>query len=138
MTNRETIQRQIEKCRRIMIPAMITSLVGFVASAITGTMIGGAIGTLMALITFLAFILWVSAILGIAHTVRCPSCNKRLGYLLLDPNYSKTLAPIGMPKDIPSEITECPYCHADLGKQRAKPTPAPYSPPAAGSESGEA
>ena len=97
-----------------MIPAMITSLAGFVATTITNVTIGGAIGALTAIITFLAFIVWVSAIIGIWHTVRCPSCQKRLGYLLLDPNYSKTFAPVGMPKDIPSEIIECPYCHADF------------------------
>ena len=117
MTRHDAIREQIAKCRRMMIPAMVLALVGFVATVITGVTVGGGVSAVAGLVTFAAFLVWVSAFIGISHTVRCPSCHKRLGYLLVDPNYSKTFAPIGMPKDIPETVTECPYCHVDLEQE---------------------
>jgi len=121
MTRRDSIRAQIAKCRRVMRPAMVVALVGFVATAITSVTMGDGIAAVVAIVSFIAAILWISAVLGISQTVRCPSCQKRLGYLLLDPSYSKTFAPIGMPSDIPRTITECPYCHVDFEKEMTEP-----------------
>jgi hypothetical protein len=88
--------------------------------------VGGGTAAVVAIATFIAFLVWVSAVLGISQTVRCPSCQKRLGYLLLDPNYSKTFAPIGMPTDIPTTVTECPYCHVDFEKEMTEPEAGVY------------
>ncbi len=102
---------------------MVVALVGFVATAISSITVGGGTAAVVAIATFIAFLVWVSAVLGISQTVRCPSCQRRLGYLLLDPNYSKTFAPIGMPTDIPTTVTECPYCHVDFEKEMTEPVP---------------
>jgi len=100
---------------------MVVALAGFVATAISNIIMGGGIAVLVASVSFFGFLLWLFAVLGVSHTVRCPSCQKRLGYLLLDPSYSKTFAPIVMPSDIPTTITACPYCHADFEKEMTGP-----------------
>lgn len=120
-SRRDVIRCQIARYRRVLRPAMILTLVGFVASVITGITIGGAIGALTAAFTLCAVAVWVYAVVSIWLKVRCPCCRKRLGYLLLDPSYSRTFAPVGMPKDIPATVTECPYCHADLEEETTAP-----------------
>ena len=109
-----------------MRPAIVVALVGFVATAISSGTVGGGFAVLTTIVTFIAFLVWVSAVLVISKSVRCPSCQKRLGYLLLDPNYSKTFAPIGMPTDIPTTVTECPYCHVDFENEMTEPEAGGY------------
>ena len=62
------------------------------------------------------FAKWVYSVLRLRNVIVCPSCGKPLNYLILDPSYSKTAVQFGIPKDLPSNITACPYCHTDLGK----------------------
>lgn len=106
-----------------MYPAMIVALTGFMVTAISGFFVVEGISALFALVTFMSFLVWTSAVLGISHTVRCPTCQKRLGYLLLDPSYSKTFAPLNMPKDIPERITACPFCYNDFEEEITEPAP---------------
>ena len=71
--------------------------------------------TLLVAITFIGFFTWVWSILRLRKVIICPSCGKPLNYLLTDPSYSKTFAQFSIPKDLPSNITACPYCKADIG-----------------------
>jgi hypothetical protein len=48
--------------------------------------------------------------------LKCYHCNSNLAYLFLDPNYSKTGTSFIFPKELPENVTECPYCHADFQK----------------------
>ena len=48
-----------------------------------------------------------------ARKLACPKCHKKIAYLLLDPSYSKTGSPWLLPKGLPQEMHQCPYCHAD-------------------------
>ena len=48
-----------------------------------------------------------------AEKLACPKCHKKIAYLLLDPSYSKTEGPWLLPKGLPPEMHQCPYCHAD-------------------------
>lgn len=48
-----------------------------------------------------------------ARKLACPKCHNKIAYLLLDPSYSKTGSPWLLPKGLPQEMHQCPYCHAD-------------------------
>ena len=83
------------------------------------------IRNVLSLIIFVSFILWVLAVADAAKNVKCPNCKKKLGYLVLDPNYSKTFSPIWFPRDIPERIKQCPYCQADFSHEVAEQSTPP-------------
>ena len=70
-------------------------------------------------ITFFLAIPAVACVSGLFHCysktkrIACPHCKKRVGYLLLDPNYTKKNdSPLFLPNGLPQNVTECPYCQA--------------------------
>ena len=76
-------------------------------------------------ITFFLAIPGVVCVLGLIHCysktkkIACPHCKKSVGYLLLDPNYSKKKdSPLFLPKGLPQNVTQCPYCQASWDYSR--------------------
>ena len=53
---------------------------------------------------------------GMSHAwnLRCPHCRKKVGYLVIDPNYSKCFFPMLRLPDFPDRIKQCPFCRFDL------------------------
>ncbi|MCK5850245.1 MAG: hypothetical protein KAH23_04960 [Kiritimatiellae bacterium] len=128
MTKHEIILKDIEICRRRIVPLRTIALCGFILLFITQHFFNGdsAIRITLSLITFIVFILWVLAVADVAKKVQCPNCQKKLGYLLLDPSYSKTFSPIWLPRDIPDNINQCPYCHTNFEEEMAEQTDGGY------------
>ena len=76
---------------------------------------GGWLQPIIQVTTLIGFLTGVYSILRLRKVIKCPSCGKPLNYLLIDPSYSKMSVIFGIPNDIPSSITACPYCSAYIG-----------------------
>ena len=55
-----------------------------------------------------------------AWNLHCPHCRKKLGYLVIDPNYSKCVFPMLRLPDFPDRIDRCPFCGFDLESEPEK------------------
>ncbi len=121
MTTRDIFRTEIIRSQSLLKRGATMTLVGFTLMVLSPLFTADFSRltwqpALLAAISGIGFLTWVYSILRLREVIKCPECGKRLNYLLIDPSYGKTLAQFGIPKDLPSNITACPYCHADLGK----------------------
>ncbi len=86
-------------------------------TASPGSLVGGAISLLGAALLWYGIFLFVKVYVAARNTLLCPRCGRKLGYLLLDPSYSKSVyAAIRLP-DFPAAIHECPYCKLNFDRE---------------------
>ena len=121
MTTRDIFRAELARSQSLLKRGMTISILVFVLLAINPLFAEdptrlGALQALLVLLGIFGFGTWVYSVLRLRKVIVCPSCAKPLNYLIIDPSYSKTAVQFGIPKDLPSNITACPYCHADLGK----------------------
>lgn len=121
MTLHDNIRRDIASQSRTISNWRTVALSCLVALFVARLSAGELMQQVISIVTFVGFIGWGLAVYGITKRIQCPGCKKSLGYLLMDPSYSKTYAPLWMPKDIPVNITSCPYCHIDFEKDEEAP-----------------
>ena len=112
MTYRENINILIKRLRRIQLVSLFLILLGFVLTVVglnvyesdqwysKVIILIGVIGE---------FYCWAKA-----RQIKCPQCGKSLGYLLLDPSYSKTNGVILLPKELPPDRHCCAFCKASF------------------------
>ena len=121
MTTRDKFRKEIIRSQSLLKRGAAMTLGGFALLIFTPLFTEDSsrftwLPVLLAVITGIGFLTWVYSILRLREVIKCPACDKRLNYLLIDPSYSKTLAQFGIPKDLPDNVSACPYCHTDLGK----------------------
>ena len=121
MTTRDKFRKEIIRSQSLLKRGAAMTLGGFALMVFTPLFTEDSsrytcLPALLAVITGIGFFTWVYSILRLRGVIKCPSCGKRLSYLLTDPSYSKTAAQFGIPGDLPNNITDCPYCHEDLGQ----------------------
>ena len=110
MTFREKTTQLLRKLWRIQLVSLILILLGFVLPFFgweSKVMLYGKILMLIGLMG--EFYCWAKA-----RQIKCPQCGKKLGYLLLDPSYSKTNGAILLPKELPPDRHCCVYCKASF------------------------
>ena len=120
MTTRDKFRADIARSQSLLKRGATMTLGGFALKIVISMFTADSgrldwLQTILVAITLFGFLTWVWSILRLRKVIICPSCKKPLNYLLIDPSYSKTWAQFGIPKDLPSNITACPYCKADLG-----------------------
>ena len=118
MTTRDKFRAEIGRSQTLHRCGAITALCGFMLLILSVRSLadGGWLRPIIQVATLIGFGTGVYSILRLRKVIKCPSCGKPLNYLLIDPSYSKMSVIFGIPKDLPSNITACPYCHADFGK----------------------
>ena len=112
MTAQKIFENEIQRSKILLKRGIILTTVGLPLVIVFGIM------DEMSLIHFLSiivgmtgFITWVYSIVRLRSNIKCPTCNKSLGYLLTDPSYSKShFIQFSIPNSLPENITECPYC----------------------------
>ena len=109
-----SVEAEVCKLRRIQMVCLPT-----IVLAVIGTIFIWGIGTMSSVLwTFIRVFIFV-AVLGEfycffkARKLACPKCHKRVAYLLHNPSYSKTDGALLLPKGLPPDMHQCPYCHAD-------------------------
>ncbi len=68
------------------------------------------------LITIIGIMLIAVALWRTKQLVKCPNCGHSLGYLLFDSSYSKTFSYWLLPRDIPEDVRQCPFCQYNIRK----------------------
>ena len=108
---RGRVERQVYTLRRIQVICLPVLVLAFIGMILTW-------GNYSTLVTFFRIIA-LAAFLGEkycffkARELVCPQCHKKVAYLLHDPSYSKTDGSLLLPKGLPPDVHQCPYCHAD-------------------------
>jgi len=110
---RMRIQAQILRLRRIQMICLPTIVIAFIGLMFTASSLelNGAFRAFFTVFGAFAFLGELYCFFK-ARGLTCPKCRKRIGYLLLDSSHSKNGALL-MPDNLPSDIHQCPYCHAD-------------------------
>ena len=116
MTTRDNFRAEIIRSQSLHKRGAIMTLAGFMLLILSAPLNGGWLRPIIQITTVIGALTWVYSILRLRKVIKCPSCGKPLNYLLIDPSYSKTLIQFSIPNDLPSNVTACPYCHADFGK----------------------
>lgn len=116
MTTRDKFKAEITRSQSLHKRGAIVTLAGFMLLVLSAPLNGGWLRPIIQITTFIGALTWVYSVLRLRMVIKCPSCGKPLNYLLIDPGYSKMSVIFGIPNDLPSSITACPYCHADFGK----------------------
>ncbi len=112
MTYRENINILIKRLRRIQLVSLLLMLMGVVLTIVVWNVYESDqwYCKVIILIGVLGeFYCWVKV-----RQIKCPQCGKNLGYLLLDPSYSKTNGAILLPKELPPDRHCCAYCKASF------------------------
>ena len=118
MTYRENINILIKRLRRIQMVSLLLLLMGVVF-----TIVGWNVyesdqwySKIIILIGIVGeFYCWVKV-----RQIKCLQCGKNLGYLLLDPSYSKTNGAILLPKELPPDRHCCAYCKTNFDVEMDK------------------
>ncbi len=104
------VEAQTDRLRRIQMLCLLTLFCVFF----------GSLNQAYAALDFCLKIVGMVAVVGMLYCyaqtskIACPKCHKKIGYLLLDPNYAKTNGAILLPKEgLPADRHQCPYCHAN-------------------------
>ena len=111
---RASVKAEVCKLRRIQLICLPT-----IVLAVIGTMFIWGIGTMSSVLWTVIRVIMFVAVLGEfycffkARKLTCPKCHKRVAYLLHDPYYSKVDGALLLPKGLPPDMHQCPYCHAD-------------------------
>ena len=111
---RASVKAEVCKLRRIQLICLPT-----IVLAVIGTMFIWGIGTMSSVLWTVIRVIMFAAVLGEfycyfkARKLTCPKCHKRVAYLLHDPYYSKVDGALLLPKGLPPDMHQCPYCHAD-------------------------
>ncbi len=111
---RASVEVEVCKLRRIQMICLPT-----IVLAVIGTMFIWGIGTMSSVLWTVIRVIMFAAVLGEfycffkARKLTCPKCHKRVAYLLHDPYYSKVDGALLLPKGLPPDMHQCPYCHAD-------------------------
>ena len=116
MTTRDKFRTEITRSQSLHKRGAIMTLAGFMLLILSAPLNGGWLHAIIQISTMIGFLTWVYSVLRLRKVIKCPSCGKPLNYLLIDPSYSKTFIQFKIPNDLPSNVTACPYCHADFGK----------------------
>lgn len=104
--------------REFLIALLMAMIAGCVVFPVISIFVKDSNGTAaniagyLFLIPFEIYLLYkvYMACVTIGKEIRCPQCKNKLLYLVLDPSYSKKLLITGLPKNIPDNIENCPYC----------------------------
>ena len=116
MTIRDKFRAEIIRSQSLHRRGAITTICGFILLILSAPHNGRWFLPIIQIATMIGFLTGVYSILRLRNVIKCPSCGKPLNYLLIDPSYSKMSVIFGIPNDLPSSITACPYCHTDFGK----------------------
>ena len=101
-------KRHVAPLRTIQITSLFTSVLS-VLIAFFGMTLGSSFCLIFRYLAVLGVIGELYAFARIKE-IKCPKCKQSLGYLFSDPNYSGTSGLV-FPKELPSDIKSCPYCH---------------------------
>ena len=111
MTAHSTFENEIQRSKILLKRGIILTACGFPLVIVLGIMDEmSVIHFLSIIVVMTGFITWVYSVARLRNKIKCPSCNKSLGYLLTDPSYSKGLIQFGIPDSLPRGIDVCPYC----------------------------
>lgn len=116
MTIRDKFRAEIIRSQSLHRLGAIMTICGFMLLILSAPLNGGWLLPIIQIATLIGFLTGVYSILRLRKVIKCPSCGKPLNYLLIDPSYSKMSVIFGIPKDLSSNITACPYCHEYFGK----------------------
>ena len=109
---RAGVQAQILRLRRIQLICLPSIVIAFIGLMFTASLeLNGAFRVFFTVFGGFAFLGELCCFFK-ARGLVCPKCHKRIGYLLLDPSYSKNGALLLL-KSLPTDIHHCPYCHTD-------------------------
>ena len=118
MTTRDKFRVELARSQSLLIRGATATVLAFVMMIINPMFAEDEnwLQALFAVLGIIGFSTWVYSVLRLRKVIVCPSCGKPLNYLIIDPSYSKVAVQFGIPKDLPDNITACPYCKIDLDK----------------------
>ena len=111
---RASVDREVCKLRRIQmicLSAIVLAFIGIMFIFSSG-MLNSVLWTLLRVIAFCGVFGEFYCFFK-ARKLACPKCHKMVAYLLHDPSYSKMNGALLLPKGLPPDMHQCPYCHAD-------------------------
>jgi len=125
MIPRDKFRAEISRSQALLKMGALITLITFPVLCIIGSLTSSSdqlrwtsvIGFIVMLFLAAGFIIWVYSILRLRYRIICPACNRSLGYLLTDPNYSKRWTQFGIPDDLPQGFEACPYCGQLLNEE---------------------